>query len=980
MTLRPSLLRSSLVLAAVSALTGQAFAQRSEAEIRADIDFARGLASEWSMVGLATEVLDVARTKNPSADLREELTLAGCDVYAAGARIERDDTRRNELFGQALEQYQDFLSRHPASKHRARAENGIVTTAVNFSKSVDIALESLTGEAADKLKKRKIDVLEETVKLTAELIQVIKDTQPDLRTAQQLQDAAGLMLNRGQMLGAIGEAQENGTYFFDQAIISLEDMVFFFTEGTPQALRAYQAMGDVYRLRGNVQDAYYMYEGVLNQAWPADPRIYELLVEVRKEQKDPISDAEWAQRYLFLEISMAGLLDCTTQLGQSELSCALAMHFYNCRQQLGLSWSISGYESLLACAATLLDAGGYIGGSQTAGEARWFATEEEMKEEVKGRRNQEGAVSFALKLANTVNNDNKGNILQVKAQKLISEIASRPGVVVSVDVLIQAAEGDFYDGNYDDAAEAFKRVLASLETRDTAEQLEYSARVYNFLANTYRRDGRPLEAAMAFKAGLEANDEDLEYTELNAKGYRAMIKVVADANPSDEFLKTQISEAEDLMLEYVNEGDSATRIHISNAEQAVREKRWADAISHFEQVSADSNYAEKARVGIATCTYRGGDASRALTLFESYLDFAVDQVNTVESPIRKQKRKESVATAEFYRGYINYDLARRGTSGAWEKVDQYLSGFPERHAQQEKLKPLSLRLVMEARLATDNRAGAKAAFEQLVKDHRDSGDSARASVTFYNILKDLQEASTDADEAKTLLREMADLLKIANSILKPDYQRMRNESKHWVELGEFNDAERALLAMHDTFRDDAEMAKSMVTHVLPDLGHVLLENHKVEEAKEVLAPLVVAPGASPSKDTVIDYCRSVSGWLIGGGNGDQVSEVPGAGGSEEEWQAAVDSLHKIWQRDKWECQWYEYRLMHLWTYYQWGKADSRKSDSANTVLTNFNANFNVAGYAEVEEACADEADADIQARLGSGVLQSRLQYMNRMIK
>ena len=338
-----------------------------------------------------------------------------------------------------------------------------------------------------------------------------------------------------------------------------------------------------------------------------------------------------------------------------------------------------------------------------------------------------------------------------------------------------------------------------------------------------------------------------------------------------------------------------------------------------------------------------------------------------------------MATAEFYRGYINYDLAKRGNDANWAKVDQQLTGFPERHPQQEKLKPMSLRLVMEARLAGGNRDGAKTAFEQLVTDHRDSGDSARASVTFYNILKDLQEQST-GDEANALLREMADLLKIANSILEPDYQRIRNESKHWIDLGEFTEAERVLLHMHDTFRDDTQMADTMVSHVLPDLGHVLLENHKVEEAKEVLAPLVVAPGASPSKDTVIDYCRSVSGWLIGGGDGDQVSEVPGAGGSEEEWQAAVDSLHKIWQRDKWECQWYEYRLMHLWTYYQWGKSDSRKTDSAESQLTNFNANFNAAGYVEVEQACADEADAGIRGRLGSGVLQSRLQYMNRMIK
>ena len=192
------------------------------------------------------EVLDDARKKSPSGKLREQLALTECEVYGQGARIERDDARRNELFHAALEQYQDFLVRYPSSEFRSAAETGMVTTAVNFSKSVDIALETLTGEAADELNQKKIGVLEEAVKLTAQLVDAIEETPSEERTAQQLADAAGLMLNRGRMLADIGGAQANGTYFFEQAIVSLENMVFFFGEGTPQSLRAYQALGAAY--------------------------------------------------------------------------------------------------------------------------------------------------------------------------------------------------------------------------------------------------------------------------------------------------------------------------------------------------------------------------------------------------------------------------------------------------------------------------------------------------------------------------------------------------------------------------------------------------------------------------------------------------------------------------------------------------------------------------------------------------------------
>ena len=979
---RPSLVRWSLVLATSASLSAGAYAQSSEAEIRADIEYARGLATDWSFVGLATEVLEDAQRKNPGGKLREELALAECEVYGQGARIERDDTRRNNLFHQALEQYEGFLTRYPDSEFRPAAETGMVGTAVNFSKSVDIALETLTGTAAEEHKQQKIDVLERTVKRTAELIQVIEETPSSDRTAQQLADAASLMLARGRMLGDIGAAQESGVYFFEQAIISLENMVFFFGEGTPQALRAYQALGDVFLLQGQVQDAYYMYEGVLNQSWPADPSILEQLVEERKSQGDPITEAEWAKRYLFLEISMGGLLDCTSQLGESDLACAYAMHYYNARQQYGLTWNVpAGYTSLLKCAEVLLSAGGFIGGNQTTGDARWFATEEDMKDAVRSKRQHDTAVSFALSLANITNTDNKGNYLQVRAQKLIAEIASRPGITVSIDVLVQAAEGEYYDGNYEVAVESFKRVAATLETRDSADQLEYGARVYNFLANTFRRSDRNLEAAMAFKAGVDANPDDLEFTEKNANGYRAMVKSMADGSPQDEFLKAQLDAAEKLYLEYAGEGRSKWRILMAKAEEAERDQDWDTAIETLKEVAAaDSDYTEKARVSIGVDMFKSGRAQDALQQIEGYLTWVADKANTVDSPVRKQRRAEALATAEFYQAYIEYIAARKaGTVESWTRVNGFLTGFPARHPQQAKLAPLALRLTMEARLGMGDRAGAREAIDALVNDHRDSKHTATGSVTFYNALRSLQ-AEAVGNESSTLLREMAEFLKIANSIMSSDFTRIRNESRHWMDLGEFEEAERVLSKLTSEYATDAKRAESMTKYVLPDLGGVLLANNKVQDAKAILAPLVLDGTGSPSKKVVLDYCRCISGWLLGGGPGNPVTEVVGAGGTDEEWQAVVDSLHRIWQRDKWQCQWYEYRLMHLWAYTAWGRQDSRKMDTAKSQLGSFNANFDKAGYVQVDEACEEEADAALKARLGGGVLQARLQYMERQVR
>jgi tetratricopeptide (TPR) repeat protein len=1003
MTARPSFAPKPLVQAATAALTCGALlwgalttpalaggstvavsspAQGSDAEIRADIQYARGLASEWSFVDLASRVLDDARKKNPSGKLRAELGLAECEVYGQGARIERDDTRRNQLFETALDKYLDFIASNSSSDLRAQAEAGLVSTAVNFSQSVDIALENLSGEEAEALKARKVEVLTETVKLTQALVDPFLERSASTLSAKEKSDARDLMLNRGRMLMEIGASQVNGVYFFEQSIKALEEMVFYFGEGEPEALLAYQVMGDVYLKQGNSESAFWMFEGVINQTWPADPDLLARIIKDRVDAKDPISDAEWGQRYLYLELAMPGVLECLTNLGQGEQATAFALHFYNARQQKGLNWSRAGYTALLSCARVLLDAGGWIGGNQSSGEARWFPTEEEMKEAVRGKRNQEQAVSLALKLAGIVNNDNKGSYLQVRAQKLISEIASRPGLSVSIDVLVQAAEGEFHDGNYDEAILGYKRVLAALETRSNAEQLEFGAKAYNFLANCYRRDKRTLEAAVAFKAGLDANPDDPEFTEKNVQGYRAMIKTLSDVAPTDQVLKDLLATAEALVLEKLEGGAAKERIIWNNAGTAKAAEDWDEAIRLYSSLAIDSTYGEKALVEAAVCRFRKGQATVALEALNDYLEnYATDPTHAHESPNRKQKRREAMAGAEFFRGYIHYVQARKsGDTEGWKQVDKYLTGFPERYPKQDKLAPLTVRLTMEARLALGDRPGARQMIDTLVSDFKDSSQTAKGAVTFYRTLKDLREAAT-GEERTALLREMAEFLKIANSIMSPDYGRMRNESLHWMELGEYDDAERALRTVAEQFADDKKRAKTMRSNVLPDLGRVLLANGKVAEAKDVLAPLVLDDGPAPGKTTVLNYCRSVSGWLTGGGPGKPVQETPGAGGSEEEWQAAVDSLNRILASgDKWSPGWYEHRLMQIWTYYSWGQTDSRKLESAKNQLAQFDAAFDKPNYVQIDQATEAEEDPALKARLAGGVLQSRFQYLARKVK
>ena len=127
-------LRTTRIVAALAAsqlLVTAAIAQKSEAEIQAEIEFARGLAADWGFVDLAEEVIDAVRSEGVTGRMNERLGLVTCEVYAIGARNERDPGRRNELFDKALSAYTSFItepwrtnSSSRWSPHPACASNG----------------------------------------------------------------------------------------------------------------------------------------------------------------------------------------------------------------------------------------------------------------------------------------------------------------------------------------------------------------------------------------------------------------------------------------------------------------------------------------------------------------------------------------------------------------------------------------------------------------------------------------------------------------------------------------------------------------------------------------------------------------------------------------------------------------------------------------------------------------------------------------
>ncbi|MFT5051169.1 MAG: tetratricopeptide (TPR) repeat protein [Chlamydiales bacterium] len=985
---RPNWMRPALALCLLPLSALPAAAQKSDAEANAEIDFARGLAADWSFVDIAETVIRNVEESGVSSRMSEELGLVKCDVYAIGARSERDVERRNELFDEALGAYESFIEDNPQSSSKTSAEVAFVDTSAAYARFLGMAIEDATGEASEKLSGRRIEVLTAAVDQTSDLVSSMSGIPTDERSEAESRQLFDLMLNRGGMLSQIGAAENAreagaGQFFVDQAILALEALVFEAGDGTSYALRAYIEMGSAYARMGDYRQAVAFGEATVDLTVPVDPQTWKDLVNA------DMTDGEKELRFLFLERAIPGLMEAYLQLGKLGPAMEYGLHFVNFQRREGLSLSPYGHQAMLSVAKLLINAGGFVAGDLAAGEARWFATEAEAKDAVSSRRNRRTAVDLALRFAQTTKEENAGNLLRVRAQKLMAEIITRPGVVPSPQILFEAAEGQYLDAlgipdrtlqtaGFASALDGFRGVLSSLDGQGQATRLEFGARVMYGMGNCYRKLDRSLEAAMAYREGATTWLGDPSFDSKNAQAYYQMITNFArGANGDRDPLEALISESERIVAE---EGESKRDEVLFNlGKKAERRKELDKATAQYQQVAQGSDFFERAKVQIGVCMVKAKDTASALVVFDDYLDTYVnDPTNASTGQNFLAKRQEAKATAEFYRGFILFNNANAsGTTDGFKDVATKLENFYIDYQEQPTLAPWTMQMVIESRLKSDERESAKELLVKLIAAFPESKYTGRASVTYYKTLEGLHEAAQG--EAKhPILLEMAQQLELANNVSSsPSFANLRKESQHWLDLAEYAKAEALLRKLVEQFDGEAN-AESVRRYVKPDLGRALLAQKKVAEAMDILQPLALDTDKShrPSRTTMVNWCRSVVGWVEGSGK--DVAIVPGAGQTAEDFEAVSARLNTIAAGgDKWtSCDWYEDKFMSIYALYVWGQVDSAKLDAAKkqigTVMSETESDFSI-----IDQFCSsDETPADVRATLGNKTLQDRYRWLN----
>lgn len=972
--------QSTWTLAVLSLLALPAAAQKTEAEVKADLDFARGLATDWSFMDLAEGVLESIEEEGVSTEMEALLAETKCSMYAAAAINERDSQRRIELFTEALDAYGTLIDRsyNSVGNEDFGIQAAYVDTASKAIIAYDRGLEEATGERASELIDDKTAMLEGAITRINEIVDQIKaqlDVQPSTALRRNLWN---VWLNGAKLSTEFAVMNGNSEWDIKRSETYLEELNFDaqVNGSVPYEMLSYIGLGEHYMRVGQPSLSVDFFAAVIEQLIPSDRGLWE---ESVKELE--LSDADIYQRFIFLERAVGGLVDAAIESGNAEMGTQYALHFYNVWKRYGFDLTPGGYQSLITAAKGLLEFGGYVGGNQNAGETAWYATVEDMEAKHRSSRDQDDAISFALRLSRTVGEDNRGNILQLRAQQLVSDIIARPGVEVSPDLLYEAARGEYFDDDFGGALASYRRLLSDLDAEDQATRIAYGAKVMNGIGNCFRKMERPLESAMAFREGCTTWVGDPEFDEQNANGYYRMIQQVQrTAGSEGEPLADLLAEAENLVATIGTQNKDEVLFNLGQKKE--REKDWDAAIAQYQQIERGSEYWERAQAQIGVAHFNARDFTKALQQFDYYLeDFLEDPVNAeAGDEIRVARRAEAAATATVFRGYIYALQAKQsGKEADHQRVITALNTFQVDFPTQDRSAPVAMKFVLDSHLALGDVDAARAVLDKMLADFEDAGPTGRAATAFALALEARLQASEDAEERIALQTELAQRLEVGNT-KNPSapFGNLRKESEYWLATGNWKESERVLQRIVDDYGSTPENKSKVDTFVRPDLATALMQQRRLGEAKAVLDPVIQDENVRATKTITRLWARSITGWLEG--KGSSISVVPGAGGTEEEYTKIAEGLNLVEAGfDKWiDCDWYAVKFEIAYAYYRASEEhDSRNKDLMKRVLSPIEAEVG-SRYDQVGDFCAEgeEDDPATLARYGDDVLRDHYRWLS----
>jgi hypothetical protein len=469
---------------------------------------------------------------------------------------------------------------------------------------------------------------------------------------------------------------------------------------------------------------------------------------------------------------------------------------------------------------------------------------------------------------------------------------------------------------------------------------------------------RPLEAALVFQEALTTFKGDAQFDSQNANGFYVSANQLKRKLKDDPLIDALSKSANQAKLDNPGEGGGAGEIMYANASRALdQDKDYATARDLFKRVPTDAESYEKALVYVGVCEYMLGQPKRdfaaAIGVFDDYLDQYLKDPRHALGPTETRKefrRGEATAVAVYYRGLSEFYLAEAG-KGDWKRVVDLLSGFETRFPAQKDLAPAAMYRVILAQCHLGKQQEVDAGYVRLRELFASNKFTVMAAQEIFGMLDadfgKLKDSKDPADrvKAKALQAKMAEYLEFANqNSSTPSFNNLRRESQLWRDLERWPKAEALLRKLEEKY-ESGPNAADVQKYVLPDLGVACFKQQKMQDAVDILGPLVEQKKATFAITLV--YAHALSGYAeqVTLENQSSMRVVAGVA-SLDAFTKATELYGELLETEKnrdgggaWTSGWLELKFDQIYCLHEWSKIDSKRAESALTQIKSLQTEF-----------------------------------------
>jgi tetratricopeptide (TPR) repeat protein len=671
------------------------------AKLEADVNFIRGLVKELRFIDLAQyEVEQLKKIHKDSSDFKLIAQLA-IEVSLEGAKRDPDRVRRIVLYREAIDKSMEFIERYEGETVARDAQVTLSDACIEFGFFLNEELEVAREEDPDRV----AELEEKAAAVFRQGVAASNKCEAAFKAAGKKTEAFVAWMRRGILLREHARAvPKDRGYLCDQAGATLEDLIFEVGEETLLGQKALFEMSKIEEVKGDLDAAIQSYRDAIDA-------IYEALTD------DELNIGESAQRLMFqmMQEIYDRLATVTFKGGRTSEIEKLVLEFDKRVKEFRTEANPLYWDSLLLTQAQVQ------AGSMT-----------------------QSAVSDALKTAKEINKNHPADFVGLKAKNLIRDILRHSSDLVTGELLLEVAIGDYQAKEYEAAIAGFKRAINGMDA-ETKKKLGFDTWIY--VARCNERMQRFLEASMAYSRALAehgtrmksdaeaASDQDMKSSLKRAanKATSCMNKVMTASSKAPIFnglaetIKQQLADFDPTQAE---KGDYREGLKAKYA------KKFAEATRFFFKVSKELAKYELARGHGIECLFRDGKYGEARAKINELRAHVKATEIAEDDRERRAFRPQAMAWVHYTEGRMLYEEAKGGKD---RKPDLTKFREVERHF-----------LVFESVHKANATTQMGKVHEMLGHAYLEMGDQAKASAR-YTKLKALGETRPDAHKALGVL-------------------------------------------------------------------------------------------------------------------------------------------------------------------------------------------------------------------------------------